>query len=148
MRRALDGVADAEPVKHVKDVRPELNAVADGAKFLRLLEHAYGYSLAAQCERRRQIRPATPPTIRMGSSLDMHFLAPPVDRGLVEHIHHENGKEGNRCLQGCHCEERQSYSTPDPLDFPLKLHAGSCPSRDVAQFHQASRYRPLSHRRY
>ena len=47
-------ISHAEPVEHREDVGAELDAVADDAELLRLLEHAHGIALAAERERSRR----------------------------------------------------------------------------------------------
>jgi hypothetical protein len=44
--------AHAEAVEDVKDIGPELDAVADGAEFRRAFEHARGVAAVRQSERR------------------------------------------------------------------------------------------------
>src|SRR5262249_13060062 len=53
-RFAHHGRRDAEAIEHGKDIRPELDAVADWRELLRLLEHAHRKTLAAERERGRE----------------------------------------------------------------------------------------------
>ena len=51
-------VADPDAVQHMEDIRPELDAVADGAEFRRAFEHAALDAVA--CERERGGQPTKP----------------------------------------------------------------------------------------
>ena len=107
MRRALDGVADAEAVEHVKNIRAKLDAVADGAEFLRLLEHRDGNSLAAERERcRKSAKPAADNQDRDSS------LCPPIS----PFFHRSAEPAGESPTRDA-----------DPLDFPVEVDAGRFP---------------------
>ena len=111
MRLALDRIADAEPVEHVKDVRAELNAVADGAEFLRLLEYADAHALAAERQRGRQ---SAKPAADNQDGIIFRHRSPQLSADSFQRTMDCRVKSGN---DGC-------YAHADPLDFPFQIDAG------------------------